>query len=129
MGRALTWVYPVKLVAHVPELGSAASDQEIIRWCAANGHMLVTKDLLIASEPLVVTELKQAGSGVLWIRHREGNISNADVLYVLARDLRRVIEMIDASSAPLFLATGLLSRVRPIELRKVPTKRPGRPRR
>ncbi|MDP9266282.1 MAG: hypothetical protein M3O91_09245 [Chloroflexota bacterium] len=64
----------------------------------------------------------------MWVRHdKQHNLASADLLYVAARDLRKVIPLIEASTGPLYFECRLGASARPI---RIPlTKKARRPRR
>ena len=108
----------------VSDLGAGVSDGTLIAWCAKNRYVFVTKDWRTSYEPYITAQLKGLGVSAAWIRHSKGaNLASLDLLYVAARDLRKMIEALHVSSEPLYYECRLGVSARLI---KVPTPRPTR---
>jgi hypothetical protein len=88
--------------------------------------VFVTKDWLTSYESYITAQLKRLGVSAAWIRHSKGaNLASLDLLYVAARDLRKMIEALRISSEPLYYECRLGVSARLI---KVPTRIPKRAR-
>jgi hypothetical protein len=115
----------------VSGLGAGASDGSVIAWCAQEGFVFVTKDWRTSSEPLIAGQLKTLGVSAVWVRHeKKHNLASIDLLYVAARDLRKLIPSFEKSAGPLYYECRLGVSARLIT---VPTprlhRRPRQPRR
>lgn len=129
VGRSLSYVYTrARTMESVTELGQRASDIDIVRWCGRHHYVWVTADWRSASQDVVTVELKRLGVSAIWVRQEVGNLSRADILYVLARDLR-IIEAELAAASPIHYVCTLGARPRRLDLAKPPALRQGRPRR
>jgi len=101
----------------------------IVQWCGHHGYVWVTADMRSAETGLVTAALQQQGVSAIWIQQSSGNMKLRDLLFVVARDLRTIVPILEASSRPLYFVCALHARPRPIDFKQKPTIRPGRPRR
>ena len=72
-------------------------------WCATNQYIFVTKDWRTSYEPYITAQLRGLGVSAAWIRHeKQHNLASADLLFVAARDLRKIIAYAEATSDPVY---------------------------
>lgn len=110
----------IAVAVDVLELGSGTNDLRLVTWCAQNAFVFVTKDWRTASEPLIAGHLMTLGVSAMWVRHdRHHNLASADLLYVAARDLRKVIPLIEASGGPLYFECRLGVSAREMQIPRV----------
>ena len=127
-GSALAHVYQTKTVKYASGLGQLADDAKVLKWCAAHGYVLVTKDWGIYTEPDLAELVRDLGVSIVWIRHSTGNIGARDLFYVLARDLRWVEDEIARAGGSQRLFSLRLTGRRVIRAPTSRARRPGRPR-
>lgn len=65
--------YSVQHVDNVPELGSGAHDEDIIRWCSENDAVWVTADFKAKRINKHAPLIKQTGISVAWFRYSSKN--------------------------------------------------------
>lgn len=73
-----------------------------------------------SSEPFITSELKRRGVSAVWIRQREGDMNSCDLLFLAASGLRRIIELVETATQPVYIVCRKNLRAASIT---VPTKR------
>jgi hypothetical protein len=125
VARALRWVYKrqILLVEEEPELGPTALDPAVFAYCRKNDLVWVTKDWSASSQPDKVIALQALGVSAVWIREEAGRsqMRRGELLWVAARDLDRIIQIVEASGGqPVYIEARLGKKADAI---KLPTKR------
>lgn len=100
LGRAVRWAYGgdvVQLVVDKP-LGSATKDPKIIRHCKQHSLVWVLADTGASREPDKVHLLRTHKVSGWWLRaERHRKFGKKEMLWVVARDIDRVIEIVEAA--------------------------------
>lgn len=119
-------MYRARIELSVRRLGKKASDARIISLCKKEQLVWVSKDVTAAREPEIVRQLQSEGVSALWLRDEgKRKLKKKDLLWVAARDIDRVIEIVELSGKPVYLVSQQSRRSRQV---KLPIKKRRRPR-